>query len=55
MFTPKNYKENTQTLHQIAPKSVKYAVFCVQSEKITPDRIFTQPLPVVPVTNIRYA
>ena len=49
--------KNTQKLQQIAPKSVKYAVFFrVQSGKFyTGQNFFTQALPVVPVTNMRYA
>ena len=47
--------KNTQKLQQIAPKSVKYAVFCVQSGKFyTGQNFFTQALPVVHVTIMRY-
>ena len=47
--------KNTQKLQQIAPKSVKYAVVSVQSGTFyTGQNFFTQALPVVPVTNIRY-
>ena len=47
--------KNTQKLLQIAPKSVKYAFFCVQSGKFcTGQNLFTQAPPVVPVTNMRY-
>ena len=46
---------NTQNLQQIAPESVKYAVFAFNLENLTPDRIFfTQAKPVVPETNMRY-
>ena len=48
--------KNTQKLQQIAPKSVHYEVFRVQSGKFyTRQNFFTQALPVVPVTNMRYA
>ena len=48
--------QDTQKLEQIAQKSVKYAVFCVQSGKFyTGQNLFTQAPPVVPVTNMRYA
>ena len=46
--------KNTQKLQQIAPKSVKYAVVSVQSGTFyTGQNLFTQALPVVPVTNMR--
>ena len=48
--------QNTQKLQQIPPKSVKYAVLCVQSGKFyTGQNFFTRALPVVPATNMRYA
>merc|ERR1719300_997881 len=48
--------QNTQKFQQIPPKSVKYAVFCVQSGKFYTGQIFfTRALPVVPATNMRYA
>ena len=47
--------KNNQKLQQIAPKSVKYAVFSVQSGNFyTRQNLFTQAPPVVPVTNMRY-
>ena len=47
--------KNTQKLQQIAPKSVKYEVFRVQSGKFyTRRNFFTQAPPLVPVTNMRY-
>ena len=47
--------KNTKKLQQIALKSVKYAVFCVQPGKFyTGQNFFTQAPPVVPVTNMRY-
>ena len=51
---PKITKKNHNK--KIAPKSVKYAVFRVQSgKKLTGQMFFTQAPPVVPVTNMRYA
>ena len=48
--------QNTQKLQHIPPKSVKYAVLCVQSGKFYTGQIFfTRALPVVPATNMRYA
>ena len=48
--------KSTKKLQQIAPKSVKYAVFRVQSGKFyTGQNLFTQAPPVVPVTNMRHA
>ena len=48
------FMKNTQKLQQIAPKSVKYAVVSVQSGTFyTGQNLFTQALPVVPVTNMR--
>ena len=47
--------QNTRKLQQIPPKSVKYAVLCVQSGKFYTGQIFfTRALPVVPATNMRY-
>ena len=47
--------KNTQKLQEKAPKSVCYAVFCVQSGKFyTGQNCYTQAPPVVPVTNMRY-
>ena len=47
--------EKKQKLQQIAPKSVKHAVFRVQSGNFyTGQFFFTQAPPVVPVTNMRY-
>ena len=48
--------KNTQKLQQMAPRSVKYAFFCIQSGKFyTGQNLFTQARPVVPVTNMWYA
>ena len=47
--------KNTQKLHEIAPKSVTYAVFRFESGNFyTGQNFFTQAPPVVPVTNMRY-
>ena len=47
--------KNTKKLQQIAPKSAKYAIFCIQSRNIyTGQNLFTQAPPVVAVTNMRY-
>ena len=47
--------QNTRKLQQIPPKSVKYAVLCVQSGKFYTGQIFfTRAPPVVPATNMRY-
>ena len=48
--------KNTHKLHEIAPKSVTYAVFRFESGNFyTGQNFFTQAPPVVPVTNMRYA
>ena len=47
--------KNTKKLHEIAPKSVTYAVFRFESVSFyTGQNFFTQAPPVVPVTNMRY-
>ena len=47
--------KKTQKLHEIAPKSVTYAVFRFESGNFyTGQNFFTQAPPVVPVTNMRY-
>ena len=55
IFLHPKITKNTKKLQQIAPKSVKCAIFCVQSRNIyTGQNLFTQAPPVVPVTNMRY-
>ena len=50
------YKILHPKIHKNTQKIVNYVVFCVQSGKFyTWQNYFTRALPVVPVTNIRYA
>ncbi len=54
-FTPKNYEKHPKITTN-CPKKYKICSFPVQSGKFyTREVFFTQALPVVPVTNMRYA